>query len=55
MTIILKNKVTLKFDDFYFKCSIGKKGLTKKKIEGDKKTPIGLFSLGNLYYRPDRN
>ena len=55
MTIILKNKVTLKFDDFYFKCSIGKKGLTKKKIEGDKKTPIGTFSLGDLYYRPDRN
>ena len=55
MTIILKNKATLKFDDFYFKCSIGKKGLTKKKIEGDKKTPIGTFSLGNLYYRPDRN
>ena len=55
MTIILKNKGTLKFDDFYFKCSIGKKGLTKKKIEGDKKTPIGTFSLGNLYYRADRN
>ena len=55
MTIILKNKVTLKFDDFYFKCSIGKKGLTKKKIEGDKRTPIGTFSLGNLYYRSDRN
>ena len=55
MTIILKNKATLEFDDFYFKCSIGKKGLTKKKIEGDKKTPIGIFSLGNLYYRADRN
>ena len=55
MTIILKNKVTLKFDDFYFKCTIGKKGLTKKKIEGDKKTPIGIFSLGALYYRSDRN
>ncbi len=55
MTIILKNKVTLKYDDFYFKCTIGKKGLSKKKIEGDKKTPIGTFSLGNLYYRPDRN
>ena len=55
MTIILKNKVTLKYDDFYFKCSIGEKGLTKKKIEGDKKTPIGKFSLGNLFYREDRN
>ena len=54
MTIILKNKVTLKFDHFYFKCSIGNNGITKKKIEGDKKTPIGTFSLGNLYYRSDR-
>ncbi len=55
MTIILKNKVTLQYDDFFFKCAIGKNGLSNKKIEGDKKTPIGLFSLGNLYYRKDRN
>ena len=55
MTIIIKNKVTLLFDDFMFRCSIGKKGLTKNKIEGDKKTPIGIFSLGNLFYRKDRN
>ena len=55
MTIILKNKATLIFDDFIFKCSIGKKGLIKNKIEGDKKTPKGIFSLGNLYYRKDRH
>ena len=55
MTIILKNKETLIFDDFSFKCTIGKNGLSKKKIEGDKRTPIGLFSLGDLYYRKDRN
>ena len=55
MTIILKNKETLKFDDFNFKCCIGKNGFTKKKIEGDGKTPIGKFSLGGLYYRKDRN
>ena len=55
MTIILKNKETLEFDDFFFRCCIGKKGLIRKKIEGDKKTPIGLFSIGNLYYRKDRN
>ena len=54
MTIILKNK-TLIFDDFIFNCSIGKKGLIKKKVEGDKRTPIGIFSLGNLYFRKDRN
>ena len=54
MTIILKNKETLKFDDFYFKCTIGKKGLTFNKKEGDLKTPKGNFKIGNLYYRADR-
>ena len=55
MTIILKNKATLIFDEFIFRCTIGKKGLVKNKIEGDKKTPIGTYSLGNLYYRNDRH
>ncbi len=55
MRIILKNKETLLYDDFTFKCCVGKKGLTKKKIEGDQKTPRGTFSLGPLYYRPERN
>ena len=55
MTIIIKNKETLIFDDFMFKCCIGKNGTTNKKKEGDKKTPKGLFSLGNVFYRKDRN
>ena len=55
MTIVLKNKASLQFDDFVFHCAIGKKGLAKNKFEGDKKTPIGTYSLGNLYYRKDRN
>tara|TARA_Y100001970_G_scaffold294118_1_gene447081 strand:- start:1190 stop:1684 length:495 start_codon:yes stop_codon:yes gene_type:complete len=54
MTIVVKNKETLIFDEFIFKCSIGKKGFSKKKIEGDKKTPNGTFSLQCLYYRADR-
>ena len=54
MIIYLKNKHTLQIDNFYFKCSIGKNGLTRKKIEGDKKTPIGSFKISHLYYRKDR-
>ncbi len=54
MSIFLKNKDTLIYKDFIFKCSIGKKGLSTKKVEGDKKTPIGTFSLDKLYYRHDR-
>ena len=54
MTILLKNKHTLQIDDFKFKCCIGKKGSTINKKEGDKKTPRGTFSIGNLYFRKDR-
>ena len=54
MILKIKNKDTLLVDDFNFKCSTGKKGLKKSKKEGDKCTPIGLFSIGKVYYRPDR-
>ena len=54
MTIFLKNKHTLKIDDFYFHCCIGKNGISKKKMEGDKKTPKGSFGIQHLYYRKDR-
>ena len=55
MLIIVKNKDTLIFDDFVFQCSVGKRGFTNHKIEGDKKTPVGTFSIGDLYFRKDRN
>ena len=54
MIILLKNKHTLQVDQFRFRCCVGKNGITWKKKEGDKKTPKGIFSLGDLYYRPDR-
>ena len=54
MLIIIKNKETLICDDFIFKCCVGKNGFIKRKKEGDKKTPIGKFSLDNIYYRHDK-
>jgi len=54
MTIFLKNKHTLQVEDFYFKCCVGKNGISKQKKEGDKKTPKGIFMLDCLYYRKDR-
>ena len=54
MTIFLKNKHTLQVKDFYFKCSIGENGISKKKKEGDKKTPKGIFSIEHLYFRKDK-
>ena len=55
MTIIIKNKETLIFEEFTFKCCVGEHGTTNNKVEGDKKTPKGLYSLGNVYFRKDRN
>ena len=55
MPILVKNKETLIFDEFKFKCSVGKRGFTKNKLEGDKKTPKGSFNLGNLYFRSDKH
>ena len=54
MTILVKNKHTLQIGDFKFRCSIGKKGFTKNKKEGDKKTPKGTFEIDKLYFRNDR-
>ncbi len=55
MIIYLKNKHTLKVDNFEFRCCIGKNGISKKKIEGDIKTPVGIFKLGPLFFRQDKN
>ena len=54
MQLILKNNNTLLLDDFKFKCSIGKKGRTKNKKEGDFKTPIGIYEIDTLFYRKDK-
>ena len=54
MIILIKNKHTLQIDEFKFKCCIGKKGSTNNKIEGDNKTPKGMFKLEHLYFRKDR-
>jgi len=54
MQIIIKNNDTLLYDEFEFKCVIGEKGSTSKKIEGDKKTPKGIYDLGPVYFRKDK-
>ena len=54
MNIIIK-KNYLFFKDYKLKCSLGKLGIKKIKKEGDLSTPKGLFKLGTLYFRGDRN
>ena len=54
MQIIVKNKDTLLYGEFKFKCAVGEKGVTSKKKEGDKKTPKGTYAIGPVYFRKDR-
>ena len=54
MNIIIKKNLLL-YKDYKLKCSIGKSGITNLKKEGDLATPRGVFKLGFLYYRKDRN
>ena len=53
MIITLKNKF-LYFDNYKLRCSIGKRGITTFKKEGDQKTPRGTFSFKAIFYRKDR-
>ena len=54
MQINVKRNNTILFDEFKFKCSLGKNGISSKKKEGDLKTPKGTYSIGPLFYRKDK-
>ena len=54
MNIIIKKHLLI-YKGYKLKCSIGKSGITYIKKEGDLATPKGVFKLGLLYYRKDRN
>ena len=53
MHIKLKNK-KLHFGNYKIKCAIGKRGITSKKVEGDKCTPRGRFKLKYIFFRKKR-
>ena len=55
MIIYLKNKHTLKVDEFYFKCSVGKKGLSLKKKRVMKRPQKALSKLENCILEKIKN
>ena len=52
--IIINKSGYLKYKNLKFRCSLGKAGIGKKKIEGDNITPKGTFKIVNIYFRKDR-
>ena len=51
---MLVNKNFLTYKDYKVKCAIGKRGIGKKRREGDLITPKGLFKIKKVYFRRDK-
>jgi L,D-peptidoglycan transpeptidase YkuD (ErfK/YbiS/YcfS/YnhG family) len=52
--IILLSPTTLEFNGVIYECRTGRGGIRSKKVEGDGATPMGIFPLRTVFYRPDR-
>ena len=53
MKLVVKNGFLINQNQ-KFRCSIGYNGLSKNKSEGDGCTPIGIFKIIKILYRPDK-
>lgn len=42
------------FGGLEYRCAIGAGGVTRDKREGDRCTPLGVWRLRRVFYRPDR-
>ena len=51
---IYVSKKYLTYQNNKVKCAIGKKGIGKKRKEGDQITPRGTFRVKNILYRKDK-
>ena len=51
--LLIKNKYLI-YNNYRIKCAVGKRGIRKKKEEGDFITPIGLYKINYILYRKDR-
>jgi L,D-peptidoglycan transpeptidase YkuD (ErfK/YbiS/YcfS/YnhG family) len=49
-----RSRGVLHFEDRDYACALGHNGVRAAKREGDGATPIGVFPLRRVFYRPDR-
>jgi L,D-peptidoglycan transpeptidase YkuD (ErfK/YbiS/YcfS/YnhG family) len=52
--IIVTANGSLRFRNKTYACALGKGGRAVTKIEGDGVTPVGVWTLKEILYRPDR-
>jgi L,D-peptidoglycan transpeptidase YkuD (ErfK/YbiS/YcfS/YnhG family) len=54
MDLLVSSDGTARFADRLCRCALGRGGVSEAKSEGDGATPIGIWPLRRLLYRPDR-
>jgi L,D-peptidoglycan transpeptidase YkuD (ErfK/YbiS/YcfS/YnhG family) len=54
MDLLVSGDGTARFAGRLVHCALGRGGLSETKREGDGATPIGIWPLRRLLYRPDR-
>jgi L,D-peptidoglycan transpeptidase YkuD (ErfK/YbiS/YcfS/YnhG family) len=52
--IIINKSSFIRYKNLKFRCTLGRAGIGKKKVEGDNITPVGIYKILNVYYRSDR-
>ena len=51
---IIVNKKYLTYKNYKVKCAVGRRGIRRKKREGDLVTPKGTFKIKQVLLRKDR-
>jgi len=54
MNIIVRDPGEILYDDKVLRCALGRGGIGPKTGEGDGLTPVGIYPLRSVFYRPDR-
>ena len=52
--LVLTSPTTLTFGKKEYRCATGAGGFKETKVEGDKATPVGVFGLRYIFFRPDK-
>jgi L,D-peptidoglycan transpeptidase YkuD (ErfK/YbiS/YcfS/YnhG family) len=54
MDLLVDSSGVAAWASWRMRCALGRSGISTQKREGDGATPVGVFAMRQLFYRPDR-
>lgn len=54
MDLLVDNSGLATWGSWRMRCALGRSGISAQKREGDGATPVGVFAMRRLLFRPDR-